>query len=83
MLQSRQAWEEEGIVLQMGTSPPRSSVPLRASFTVTLIILPQIEPHIIVTKRLRAILVVCGTQNCVCVSHLVVISANIHHCLVS
>lgn len=67
MLQSRQAWEEEGIVLQMGTSPPRSSVPLRASFSVTLIILPQIEPHITVTKRLHAILLVCGTQNYVCV----------------
>lgn len=37
------------------------------SFSVTLNIVPPLERHVFVTKTLHAILLDCGTRNCLCV----------------
>lgn len=48
---ARRAWKEEGVVFQLGTSPHSLISASSASFSVALIIVPPLEPHIFVTER--------------------------------
>lgn len=63
----RWVWEEEAIVFQLGTFSSSLVSASGASFSVTLNIVPPLERHVFVTKTLHAILLDCGTRNCLCV----------------
>ncbi len=62
MLQGRRAWEEEGVVFQPGYFSSSLVSASCASFSVTLTIVPLLEPHVSVTKRQHATLPDCGAR---------------------